>query len=608
MKASLFGMMSIVLVLSSAYVFAQNALPDSVKALGKDIYQNKCSVCHTKGGVEGAPGQELLSGMSSKAIYAALITGKMKVQGQALTDTERKAVAQWLTGRALTDTKLPSEAYTKFYLPQKVSYESGWGGNPEGTGFVKYSGINADNVGSLKLKWAFAFPEGTQVRSKPAIAGDWLIVGGQYGEVYAIHKRTGKIGWEFKADAAIRGAVAIAPAASGLRVYFADYSTNVYALNLASGRLIWKKRSGKHPLSANTGSVAVSGNTVLVPLTSFEINSTANPDYNCCTSSGELVALDAVSGEIRWRHRVIPEEAKISGKKKNGADFYGPSGAPVWCSPTVDVQRGLVYIGTGENYTNPPSKTSDAIQAIDIKTGKLVWTFQATQNDAWNLACPDAPNCPEKSGPDFDFGMAPLLIKGGNAGKDILVVGQKSGMVHGLDPVCGHVIWQNRVGKGGMLGGIHWGMASDGRKVYVANADNFYALNPGEPGLKAAPGLFALDVATGKTLWYQATPACPGVVPCIPANSAAPLALPGLVFAGTLDGHIRAYKAESGEIIWDFNTIRDYQTVNGVKGKGGSLDGPSPVVSGNMLFVNSGYGMFGEIPGNLLIAFELDNK
>lgn len=602
MKLSPISLM-FVLCFAIAQCNAQSRPDEATKSTGKLAYERHCEACHTKNGAEGAPARDLLSGMSSRAIYAALTSGKMKAQGQALNEAERKAVAQWLTNRTLTETKLPAQAYTKFYLAPKFSYTSGWGGNPEGTGFIKSAGITDANVGALKLKWAFSFPEGTQVRSKPAVAGDWLVVGGQFGEVYAIHKKTGKIGWEYKADAAIRGAISIAGNGKGFSVYFADYATNVYALNLANGQLLWKKRSGKHPLSANTGSVAVYGNSVFVPLTSFEINSSMDPQFNCCTSSGELVAMDARSGELKWRHRVIPEEAKISGKKKNGLDFYGPSGAPVWCSPTLDIQRGLVYIGTGENYTNPPSKTSDAVQAIDMKTGRLVWTFQATVNDAWNLACPDAPNCPEKSGPDFDFGMAPLLIRGGNEGKDILVVGQKSGMVHALDPATGGVIWQNRIGKGGMLGGIHWGMASDGRKVYVANADNYYALNPGEPERKAAPGLFALDVATGKVLWNQPTPSCSGMKTCIPANSAAPLVVGDLVFAGTLDGHIRAYRASDGQIVWDYDTIRDYDGVNGVKGRGGSIDGPSPVVSGNMLFVNSGYGMFGQIPGNVLLAF-----
>ncbi len=572
---------------------------------GRQIYETHCNHCHSQAGTEGAPGRDLLRGMTPRAIYAALLSGKMKLQGEVLDEKQKKAVAEWLTGKPLAVIQLPDSAYTRFYLPAVTTHTSGWGGNPEGTGFVPESPINASNVKGLKLLWAFAFPQGTQVRSKPALAGDWLVVGSQYGEVYALHQKTGKIGWEFKADAAVRGAITIAGSAGDLRVYFSDFSTNVYALELKTGKLIWKQRSGKHPLSANTGSVAVTGTTVLVPLSSFEINSSLDPDFDCCTSSGELVALDTRNGSVKWRHRVIPIDARISGTKKNGKPFYGPSGAPVWCSPTLDIRRGLVYIGTGENYTNPPTTTSDAIQAIEIATGRLKWTFQATQNDAWNLACPDAPNCPEKSGPDFDFGMAPLLIKKGNAGKDILIAGQKSGMVHALDPETGTLIWQNRIGKGGMLGGIHWGMASDGRKVYVANADNFYALDQRDPSLKAAPGLFALEVATGKMIWKQPAPSCQGTVPCIPANSAAPLALTDIVFAGTLDGHIRAYSASDGVILWDYNTVKDFETVNGIKGRGGSIDGPSPVVSGKRLFVSSGYGMFGEIPGNVLLAFEL---
>ena len=405
---------------------------------------------------------------------------------------------------------------------------------------------------------------------------------------------------------AIRGAIAVAPSNNGLRVYFADYATNVYALDVNTGKLIWKRRAGIHSQSSNTGSVAVYDNTVIVPLTSFEVASARDPDFDCCSSSGEVVALDATTGDLKWRHRVITEEAKESGKKKNGKSFYGPAGAIVWCSPTIDTKRGLVYIGTGENYTDPPTNTSDAIQAIDFKTGKLMWSFQATTHDTWNLACPGEPNCPDNAGPDLDFGMAPLLVRGANSGKDILVVGQKSGVVHALEPETGKVLWQTRIGKGGALGGVHWGMATDGQQVYAANADNFYALDPRDTTRQASPGLYAIELIHGKIVWNQPSPSVEKGK--ISANSAAPLALSDLILAGALDGHLRAYDAKNGAILWDFDTVKDYETVNGIQGKGGSIDGPSPLVVGNMVFVNSGYGMFGEIPGNVLIAFELENK
>jgi polyvinyl alcohol dehydrogenase (cytochrome) len=583
------------------------AVAEATMMAGKTVFEASCKSCHTNVADSKAPGLAMLGAMTPRAIYMALKTGKMQTQSKNLSDEQRREVAQWITNRPFVETKLPKEAFMPFSLPKNVPISSGWGGNLAGTGFTKNTNITPQNVTSLKVKWTFAFPEGTQIRSKPAVVGDWLIVGSQFGDVYAIHKQTGKIGWHFVGDSPIRGAIFVEKSGDKLRAYFSDFTTNVYAIDVASGKLIWKKRAGQHPQSANTGSVAVYQNTIIVPLTSNEVTTSKDPNYACCTSSGEVIALNATTGELLWRHRVIPQEAQVSGKKKNGQDFYGPSGAPVWSSPTVDTKRGLVYIGTGENYTYPASATSDAIQALDIKTGKLIWSFQATANDTWNLACPGDPNCPEKVGPDLDFGMAPLLITT-QQGRDMLVVGQKAGVVHALDPISGSILWQTRIGKGGKLGGIHWGMASDGNYVYAANADNKYGIDPRDPNRNASPGLYALDANTGKIIWNQPTPACEADKPCIQANSAAPLLIPGLIFAGSLDGHIRGYDAGTGKIIWDFDTVQEFKTGNGIAGRGGSIDGPSPVVSGSMLFVNSGYGMFGEMPGNVLIAFDLENR
>jgi polyvinyl alcohol dehydrogenase (cytochrome) len=574
---------------------------------GHTVFVSLCSKCHKDTSILRAPSKGVLSTMTPRAILEALDNGRMKTQASELTEDQRRAVAQWITGQPLHQSAMPAEAFTSFYIHNNSGTYSGWGGNLEATGFrpKERAGISLSNLSSLKLKWAFAFPDANQVRCKPAVIGDWLIVGDQYGDVYAIHKQTGKIGWTFLADAAIRGAIALTEDDGRVTAYFADYSTNTYAIAVNTGKLIWKKRAGYHPESSVTGSVAVYGGMVYVPITSFEVISSANPEFACCTSSGGLVALDAKTGNEKWVYRVIDGYPDISGHKKNGKPIYGPSGAPVWSSPTVDAKRGLIYIGTGENYTVPATPTSDAIQAIDLKTGKLVWSFQGTKNDTWNLACPDGVNCPPTSGPDLDFGMAPILLKRKNE-KDILVVGEKSGVVFALSPEDGKLIWKTRIGKGGALGGIHWGMATDGQQVYAANADNIWAIDKRDSAIKASPGLYALDPATGKVNWMKAPPPCDTTrKDCNLGNSAAPTVIPGIVFAGTLDGHIRAYASSNGEILWDFDTVKDYDGINGLKGKGGALDGAAPVVSNGMLFVNSGYGSFGQMPGNVLLAFEI---
>ncbi|UFH53968.1 PQQ-binding-like beta-propeller repeat protein [Spirosoma sp. KNUC1025] len=608
LKSSLYGVG--LLLLQSSNVFAQTANTAALPE-GQKVYMATCNNCHKADAGVGAPGYLVLAQMPPRAIFAALETGKMRVQAKELTTEQRKAVAQWLTGKVMKDSPIPKEAYEPFTLTASKSpviQHSGWGGNLEGTGYrsAQQAGISAETVGKLKLKWAFAFPEANQVRSKPAIVGNWLIVGSQFGEVYCLNKQSGKIGWRFLAKSAIRGAISVVQNRDGLRAFFCDNNTNVYALDVTTGKLLWESKTGQHPQSGNTGSVAVYDDKVYVPLTSIEVASVLDPTYPCCSSSGEIVALDARSGKAIWRHRVIADEAKVAGKRKDGSAFYGPSGAIVWSSPTVDAKRGLLYYGTGENYTSPATTTSDAIQALDLKTGKLVWSFQATRDDTWNLACPGNPNCPEKVGPDYDFGMAPILVKQ-PGGRDLLVVGQKAGIVYGLSPDNGNVVWQTRIGHGGALGGIHWGMASDGKLVYAANADNKYGINPKVDSLiKPSPGLFALDVTTGHVVWKTPAPSCDGKKDCLEANSAAPTVIPGVVFAGALDGHLRAYSTADGKILWDYDTVKPYQTVNGIDGKGGAIDGPSPVISDGMLFVNSGYGMFGEMPGNVLLAFEVE--
>ncbi|HEX4851568.1 MAG TPA: PQQ-binding-like beta-propeller repeat protein, partial [Puia sp.] len=329
---------------------------DTLKEVGKRVFFASCYVCHKDSSTTLAPAQTVLSIMTPRAIYAALNSGKMRQQGAPLSEKERKAVAIWLTNNDLKETSFPKEAFTHFslanYQPKKSDH-SGWGNNLAGTGFRNRSasGINQENVSSLKLKWAFAFPDATVIRSKPAVIGDWIIVGGQYGEVLAINKNSGKLGWNFTAASAIRGGIVLKNEANAITAYFADYSTNAYALNVKTGKLIWTKRAGFDQQSSVTGTVVAYGGKVYVPISSLEVASAANGKYTCCVSSGGVVALDAKTGNEIWRYRVVPGPAKISGKRKSGRPVYGPSGGPVWCSPTVDAQRGLLYIGTGENYS-----------------------------------------------------------------------------------------------------------------------------------------------------------------------------------------------------------------------------------------------------------------
>lgn len=599
------------LFLTASMAWSQNI--DQRPGPGQDLYEAQCASCHegSPSATQRAPSRAAISGMSARAIVDALENGKMREQGAALSEEQRRLVAEWWAGAPLAPVVLPASAFCNVPpAPEGEIAWSGWGGDLQGTGFRSHeqAGLAAAEVPELELKWAFGFPGAIQVRSKPAIVGDLLMIGSATGEVYALDSRSGCIHWVFRADAAVRSAVVLGRAPAGrLAAYFSDFRTNIYALDVRDGSLLWRTVAGSHVDASNTGSVVYHDGRLYVPLSSMEGLQARNPEYECCTSSGEVVALDAANGEILWRHRVVAEPALHVGENALGARSFGPSGAPVWSSPTVDARRGLLYLGTGENYSRPASATSDAVLALHLASGETAWRFQATADDTWNLACgfTTPENCPDPMGPDVDFGMAPLLLQRGD-GREVLVVGQKSGVVFALDPDDrGAVLWQTRMGKGSALGGVHWGLASDGQRVFVPISDTPTGMLGIEPDVPPNPGVFALQLDNGEVAWRQPAPpdACAGKADCVAANSAAPTAIPGAVFAGGLDGVLRAYSTTDGQVLWAFDTARAFTTVNGVAARGGAIDGPGPVIANGMLYSQSGYGMFGQMPGNVLLAF-----
>jgi polyvinyl alcohol dehydrogenase (cytochrome) len=212
-------------------------------------------------------------------------------------------------------------------------------------------------------------------------------------------------------------------------------------------------------------------------------------------------------------------------------------------------------------------------------------------------------NCPSENGPDLDFGAPPILTTRSD-GSSILLAGQKASVVHALDPDDGSLLWKRRLSPGNSGGGIHWGMAVDAGRLYAPINDQEAYMFSGEVG---RPGLDALDIENGKTLWTVAAPkTCTEDDPagCDRGYSAAVTAIPGVVFAGSIDGHLRAYAAEDGELLWEVDTARDYETVSGEVARGGSIESDGPVVYNGLVLINSGYTL-GLMPGNLLLAFEV---
>jgi len=387
---------------------------------------------------------------------------------------------------------------------------------------------------------------------------------------------------------------------------------NVYALDAVSGKLVWEARPDEHPNATISGAPTLYNGVLYVPVSAMEVTSAARPDYECCTFRGSVVAFDARTGEQLWKTYTIAEEAKVQGKNPVGADRYGPSGAPIWNSPAIDVKRNQLLVGTGENYSSPTTGTSDSLIVMDLQTGRINWVFQATENDAWNVSCEmvDRANCPEEDGPDVDFGGPPVITTGSD-GRDYVVAGQKSGDVWALDPDTGELIWTRKMGRGGLLGGVHFGIAVSGDRVFVPINDSDLISEyadaydsskwSGEPN----PGLHALDLKTGEILWgWRAEEVCGDRTGCAKGNDPVVTATPELVFAGSQDGHLRIHDAATGEVLWSFNTAREFATPSGGMALGGSLEGPTgAVLQDGMLFLTSGYLFNQHMPGNALLTF-----
>jgi polyvinyl alcohol dehydrogenase (cytochrome) len=595
---------------------------------GAGIYKKRCAACHdTPAG--RVPPTSALRNMSAEQILRSMENGVMKAQVEGLSSAERHAIMIYLASptpkaaATLASTANCSGGSQQPGDPLDGPHWNGWGVDAANTRYQDAPGLASGDVGKLKLKWAFGLCDAIVARAQPTIAGGRVFVGSELGAVYSLDARMGCIHWTFEADGAVTSAIVIGtPGGLAKRpaAYFGDQKANVYAVDAASGKLVWKVHVDGHFAARVTAASQLQGGVLYVPVASFEEPLALSPTYECCTFRGSVVALDAATGKTVWKTFTIAAPAHPAKKSKTGVQMYGPSGASVWSAPTFDRKRDVLYVATGNNYSDPPTETSDAVLALDRKTGKILWSKQLTPNDANNSGCstPFKTNCPDANGPDFDFGQPPVLVSLAND-RRALVIGQKSGVTHALDPdKQGDVLWQTRVGQGGALGGSQWGSAADRENVYVAVSDlqitgivpdstspQGYRLvvDPNKGG-----GLFALRLATGIKEWTANPAPCGKRERCSPAQSAAVTAIPGVVFSGSLDGHLRAYSAATGEVVWDMDTVHEYETVNGLRAHGGSLDGPGPTIAGGMLYVNSGYGQWGAIPGNVLLAFSVDGR
>jgi polyvinyl alcohol dehydrogenase (cytochrome) len=576
---------------------------------GAALFKQSCVTCHSGEANSRAPSLDSLHSRSPEAIVDALTNGAMRTQGSRLSGPERRSLAEFITGRKMGGDVTGASAgrcttRTPFPNPSKTPLWNGWGPEATNTRFqtAKQAGLTAEQVPHLELKWAFGFPDATSAWAQPSVAGGRVFVGSQNGTVYSLDAKSGCIYWTFTAEGGVRTAIAIGPrsGSKGFAVYFGDTKANAYALDASTGEQLWIRKVDDHPLARITGSPTVYKDRLYVPVSSYEESQGASPEYECCTFRGSVSALDAKTGVVQWKTYTIDAEPKPRGKSSSGVTLWAPSGAAIWSAVTIDAKRGLVYAGTGNIYSGSAQPASDAVVAFDTKTGKIQWTRQLTSNDVFLSGCFQGggtnPNCPDKNGPDYDFGNAPILTRLPN-GRDAIVIGQKSGVGFALDPEKqGEVIWQYRAGQGGALGGIEWGSGVDADRAYFPVSD-ITRPNPG--------GLHAVDLATGERVWYAPPPPlkCAKGRGCNAAQSAAITVIPGAVFSGSVDGALRAYSTKDGAVIWEFDTNREFPTLNGIPAKGASMLGPGPAVAGGMLYVNSGYGAFGGRAGNVLLAF-----
>jgi len=601
--------------------------------IGSYLFDRNCATCHDNPAMK-APTRDALSQQSRESLMVTMEFGKMQPMAAHLSKNQRGLIALFLAG----DGEAQYDWIAGMQCQHPASEDrralvSNWGLGLSNRRFVNAASttINAENVSRLELAWSYAFPRVTDMRSQPAVRGDTLFIGDRAGRLYALDRFSGCVRTHTKVLSGIRSALTLARLNDGSDLLiFADSLASVFAVDPETLEVVWQQRAAISDYSVVTGSITYDDDRLFIPVSTYEVAAAGSPNHACCKSHGAVIAMDATNGDIQWTWHAT-DEAVSQGKNRTGVERFGPSGAAVWTTPAIDRKRHRIYFGTGENLTHPATDTSDAIIALDIDTGSLVWKYQAIAGDVWNAAClNDGPNCPENAGDDFDFG-ASVIIADRADGTQILLAGQKSGEIFALDPdpegMDGSVLWRTRISQGTSNGGIHWGMALAGDTLFVPVADPERA----DVGYTPRPGLTAINVADGETLWHSpvergcdfdyANRPLVGLENTRAAVSqdsadqyacsyyyglsAAVTATPELVFSSGLDGKVRAYDGTTGGVLWQTETARRFDTLNGVEGHGGAIDVAGQVLVDDWLYVLSGYSMFGQLPGNMLLAYKI---
>ena len=600
-----------------ALLIAAQVYPEPAMHPGQAVYERACGGCHNNPEATRAPALASLRTLNRSAVEYAINVGYMKIQAKDLSVRERSDVLDWLAlGQAPSDAWLTrakcSGKTAKIDVTARPTVPT-FGVDPHNSRrqSAQQAGLATADFAKLELAWAVGFPQTPTMRSQPVVVGNTVYVAAtDAGRLVALDSASGCIKWQYESPVPLRSSLSYGELRKSRPVIITgDAIGGVLAVDARSGKLLWRADLRMHESNRITGTPVIHRGRVFAPLSAVEINYTRLDTYECCKAQGAVIALELETGKKLWTGRTMVEAAPQK-KNRAGAQLWGPSGAPIWSTPAIDEKRNVLYVGTGENNSLPVTDTSDAIIAFDLDTGAQKWVFQATQRDAWNYACRDGANCDfgtEAVVRDHDFGGS-VMITRRRDGRDLLVVGQKSGTVWALDPdKGGELVWSRKISAGGANGGIHWGTATDGTRVFVPMNDR----SASQEWPLGGPGLHALDLETGAVLWSRkAEGDCSGdrkqrFAACDTrlGYSPAPLVVDGAVVQGSVDGILRVFDAASGATLWSYDTLRKFETVNGVAANGGSIDSAPYVAANGTLFVVSGYARFGESPGNVLLAF-----
>ncbi len=599
---------------SAAYQEVTVPLDLETKAVGGALYAQHCAACHD-GNMVRAPQRYVLENVSPSTLLAAMIDGPMREVAVDLSLEQKTAVAEYIAERKITETNTAEAgvacegAANEFDLSQTPVFQH-WGLEAGASHYLSPSvaRVTGKNIASLTLDWAFAYPDATRARSQPAFGAGALFVGSQSGLVYAFDMETGCTRWQFQASSEVRNGLTLEPWDASQEttdplLFFGDLTGNQYAVSALTGELRWKKRIEDHSAATLTAAAELSDGVLFVPVSSLEEGAAIAAGYPCCSFRGSIVALDAKSGEELWRRHFIPP-AEQRGVSAAGTPQYGPSGVPIWAGMAMDAEH--LYIATGDDYSGEGSETSDAIIALDKTTGRTMWVRQARFGDVWNGSCEnvDPVNCPEDYGPDYDYGAGPVISED-SQGRRIILAGDKGGVVTAMLAETGESLWKTKVGRGGVVAGVNFGLAAHDGKVFVPISDAPDGRDYDEP---ARPGIYALNVDNGEYVWQAPAgeDVCLGRPGCYPGYSAAISVTRDYVLAGSNEGWLRAFDIDNGEVLWEFDTTQLFTAVDGRTAQGGSIGGgQAPLIVGDRLILNSGYAFAGKMPGNALLVLKL---